>query len=280
MVNRIWGHMLGRPLVESTDNFGLTGQKPSHPDLLEYLAAVFVEDGWSVKEMIRGIALSQVYQRASAESELARASDPDDRLLWRHYVRRLDAEAIRDALLTVSGELDHKRGGPTLQHQGLVSFKSDFVTLDTPSPYLRRTVYLPMMRDAIGLNQYADETMGMLETFDFADPNLVTGTRNSTTIPTQALFLMNSTFMREQARATAERLLRNTGFNNDIERIRDLYYSAYSRPATANELQRSINYLASFTGSQSVHNDEDYRIEAWTSLCQAVLGSNEFLFLN
>jgi hypothetical protein len=280
MANRIWGHLLGRPLVESTDNFGLTGQKPSHRELLDYLAATFVEDGWSIKKMIRQIALSQVYQRASLDNDLARAADPDDTLLWRHQVRRLDAEGLRDALLSISGELDHKRGGPTLQHQGLVSFKSDFVVLETPSPYLRRTVYLPMLRDAIGLNQYADETMGMLETFDFADPNLVTGTRNSTTVPTQALFLMNSTFMHERCRATARRLLEKAALESDIKRIGELYYAAYSRPATTNEIQRSVNYLAAFSGSPSVHNDHDYRVEAWSSLCQAVLGSNEFLFLN
>jgi hypothetical protein len=230
--------------------------------------------------MIRQIALSQVYQRASLDNDLARAADPDDTLLWRHQVRRLDAEGLRDALLSISGELDHKRGGPTLQHQGLVSFKSDFVVLETPSPYLRRTVYLPMLRDAIGLNQYADETMGMLETFDFADPNLVTGTRNSTTVPTQALFLMNSTFMHERCRATARRLLEKAALESDIKRIGELYYAAYSRPATTNEIQRSVNYLAAFSGSPSVHNDHDYRVEAWSSLCQAVLGSNEFLFLN
>jgi len=240
----------------------------------------FIEDGWSVKKLVRRITLSEVYQRASLDNEKARALDPDNLLLWRHHTRRLDAEALRDALLSISHQLDHKRGGPTLQHQGLISFKSDFVVLETPSPYLRRTVYLPMLRDAIGLNQYADENMGMLETFDFADPNLVTGARNSTTVPTQALFLMNSTFMHEQARATARRLLENTRLGSDIERIRDLYYSAYARPATSEEVQRSVNYLAAFVGSESIHSDQEYRLQAWTSLCQAVLGTNEFLFLN
>lgn len=280
MANRIWGHMIGRPIVESPDNFGLTGQKPSNPELLDYLAAQFVEEGWSIKRLVREIALSEVYQRASADHALARATDPDNVLLWRHQVRRLDAEAIRDALLAISQQLDRKRGGSTLQQQGLVSFKSDFVTLETPSPYYRRTVYLPMLRDAIGLNQYADEAMGMLETFDFADLNLVTGARNSTTVPTQALFLMNSTLMRDQARAFARKLLENTGAGSDAERIREMFYNAYARPATSEEVQRAINYLAGFTGSDAVRSDQDYRLESWTSLCQAVLGSNEFLFLN
>ncbi len=280
IVNRIWGHMIGRPIVPSTDNFGITGQEPSHPELLDYLAATFVEEGWSVKRLVRRIALTEVYQRAAADNERARAVDPDNLLLWRHQTRRLDAEALRDALLTISHQLDPKRGGPTLQHQGLISFKSDFVVLETPSPYLRRTVYLPMMRDAIGLNQYADENMGMLETFDFADPNLVTGARSATTVPTQALFLMNSPLMIEQARATAKRLLGHSGSGSDLERVRELFQSAYARPPSSAEEQRSINYLAGFVGSPAVHSDQDYRLESWASLCQAVLGSNEFLFLN
>jgi hypothetical protein len=279
MANRIWGHMLGRPIVESTDNFGLTCQKPSHPELLDYLASTFVDEGWSVKTIIRQIALSRVYQLASADNEMAKAADPANVLLWRHQVHRLDAEAIRDAILSISDQLDHKRGGSTLQQQGLVSFKSDFVTLDTPSPYLRRTVYLPLLRDAIGLNQYADETMGMLETFDFADPNLVTGSRNSTTVPTQALFLMNSSFMRDQARATARKILENTGFANDAERVKEIIYLAYSRPATTPEIDRAGKYLFHFASAES-HDAKDQRLEAWTSFCQAILASNEFLFLN
>jgi hypothetical protein len=97
-VNRVWGHMIGRPIVESPDNFGLTGQPPTHPELLDYLAASFVEDGWSLKRLVRRIALTRVYQLASANTERGLASDPGNQLLWRHQVRRLDAEAIRDAL--------------------------------------------------------------------------------------------------------------------------------------------------------------------------------------
>jgi hypothetical protein len=272
--------MIGRPLVETPDNFGLTGQKPSHPQLLDFLAAEFIEDGWSVKRLVRKIALSRVYQLASADHETARALDPANQLLWRHQVRRLDAEAIRDALLCISGELDRTRGGSTLQHQGLVSFRSDYITLETPSPYFRRTVYLPLLRDAIGLNQYADDAMGLLETFDFADLNLVTGQRNATTVPTQALFLLNSPFMLEQARAVATRLIKES--SSAAERVQRLFLLAYSRPPTPQETLSSLDYLFRFgeladTGSES---QAEAKIEPWASLCQAVLGSNEFLFLN
>lgn len=277
-VNRVWGHMLGRPIVETPDNFGLTGQPPTHPELLDYLAAGFIEDGWSLKRLVRRIALTQVYQLAAANAERGLAADPGNRLLWRHHVRRLDAEAIRDALLSISGQLERTRGGLTLQHQGLISFRSDYVTLDTPTPYLRRTVYLPLLRDAIGLNDSADEATGLLETFDFADMNLVTGQRNATTVPTQALFLMNSPFIQEQARALARRLLASS--NSATERIRHLFLLAYGRPPSSRELLASTDYLFRFD-ELDVKNDASERwIDPWASLCQAVLGSNEFLFLN
>jgi hypothetical protein len=232
-----------------------------------------------MKRLIKQIALTATYQRASREDTAAKATDPANLLLWRHQVHRLDAEAIRDALLAISGQLDHKRGGPTLQHQGLVSFKSDFVVLETPSPYFRRTVYLPLLRDAIGLNEYADEASGMLETFDFADPNIVTGTRNSTTVPTQALFLMNSHFIREQSRATAGKLLTRT--QDDAQRLEQLFYLAYSRPPTSPQAERSLKYLQQLLANQNENGKpKDTRLEAWTGLCQAVFASNEFLFLN
>ena len=277
-VNRVWGHMIGRPIVESPDNFGLTGQPPSHPELLDYLAASFVEDGWSLKRLVRRIALTRVYQLASADTERGLASDPGNQLLWRHQVRRLDAEAIRDALLSISGQLERTRGGLTLQHQGLISFRSDYVTLETPSPYFRRTVYLPLLRDAIGLNEYADEAMGLLETFDFADMNLVTGQRNSTTVPTQALFLMNSPFMQEQARALARRLLEKS--SSAAERVQYLFLLVYGRPANNQELLNAMDYLFRFGELDDKDSLSERKIEQWASLCQAVFGRNEFLFLN
>lgn len=276
-VNRVWGHLIGRPIVESPDNFGLTGQPPTHPQLLDYLAASFVEDGWSLKRLVRRIALTRVYQLASADSERGLASDPGNQLLWRHQVRRLDAEAIRDALLSISGQLDRTRGGLTLQHQGLISFRSDYVTLETPSPYFRRTVYLPLLRDAIGLNEYADEAMGLLETFDFADMNLVTGQRNSTTVPTQALFLMNSPFMQEQSRALAKRLIEKS--RSAAARVEHLFLLAYGRQPNNQELLTSLDYLFRF-GELDDKDTSDHKIEPWASLCQAIIGSNEFLFLN
>ncbi len=278
-VNRIWGHMLGRPIVPSTENFGITGEKPSHPELLDDLAARFVEEGWSVKRLIRQIALTHVYQLAAVNNAAAMAVDPGNTLLWRHNIRRLDAEAIRDAILAISGQLDRKRGGPTLQEQGLVSFDSDYIHLDGPSPYSRRTVYLPMLRDAIGLSQYGDEMTAMLETFDFADPNVVSGNRSSTTVPTQALFLMNSPFMQEQATACAKRLLHER--STDSARIDYFLRLALGRAPSYSEIDRAANFIRRLSEmSEPAGGESKANVEAWASFCQAVLASNEFLFLN
>ncbi len=280
-VNRVWGHLLGRPIVGSVDNFGVTGEKPTHPELLDHLAATFVEDGWSVKRLIRRIVLSDTYQRAAADDAAAKSADPDNALLWRYQAHRLDVEVLRDSLLALSDQLDRKRGGPTLQHQGLVSFDSDFIVLDTPSPFRRRTVYLPIFRDAFGLDDKLDAMSGMLETFDFADPNVVSGRRGSTTVPTQALFLMNSPFMAEQAKATAQRLLADKQLTTDEQRVDHLFRSALGRPATEGEVERSLAYVRRFVELESRGKDPDeQRLEAWASFCQAVFGSNEFLFLN
>jgi hypothetical protein len=283
IVNRIWGHLMGRPLVVSSDNFGMSGDTPSHPTLLDHLARTLVKDGWSVKRMIRRIAQTRTYRLATAENPTAQRIDPDNRLLWRHHTRRLDAESLRDSLLMMSGALDRQRGGKTLQHLGLITIGKDHIELDTPSPYNRRSIYLPILRDAIGFNPPSDEALGLLTTFDFADPNLVCGDRTTTTVPTQALFLMNSSFLMQQSRRIAEGLLVVDRFPGDRERIEDLFVRAFGRPATEEEMHESLRYLETFPAQApdaEGNTPEKTRLDAWSSLCQALLSTNEFLFLN
>ncbi|MFV2067389.1 MAG: DUF1549 domain-containing protein, partial [Pirellulales bacterium] len=280
-VNRIWGHLMGRPLVASVDNFGVAGERPSHPELLEHLAATMVEDGWSVKRLIRRIVRTRTYRLAAVDSPSARKVDPDNRLMWRHRTRRIDAESLRDTLLMLSGTLDRRRGGKTLQHLGLISISSDYMELDTPSPYNRRSVYLPILRDALGFSRASDEALGLLATFDFADPNLVRGERTTTTVPAQSLFLMNSPFLIDRARQIADRLLGDDRFASDRERIEELFLRALGRPAEREEFEQAFQYLAAFPqlegGAESP--PQRIRLDSWSSLCQALLGSNEFLFL-
>lgn len=284
-VNRIWGHLMGRSLVVSVDNFGLSGASPSHPELLEYLATTWVNDGWSVKRLIRRIVRTRTYRLAAVDIPSARKTDPDNRLLWRHQTRRIDAEALRDTLLTLNGSLDRQRGGKTLQHLGLITIKSDFMELDTPSPYRRRSVYLPILRDALGFNRPSDEALGLLATFDFADPNLVCGGRETTTVPTQPLFLLNSSFFMRQAREIARQLLSDDRLENDRERLEDLFLRVFGRPADEHELEEALQYLKAFPELETQSPAEttapgETLLDSWASFCQALLSTNEFLFLN
>ena len=282
-VNRIWGHLMGRPLVASVDNFGQSGATPSHPPLLEHLAVTWVKDGWSVKRLIRRIVRTRAYCLAAIDKPASRKADPSNRLLWRHQTRRIEAEALRDTLLMLHGSLDRQRGGKTLQHLGLITIGSDYMELDTPSPYRRRSVYLPILRDALGFNPLSDEALGLLTTFDFADPNLVCGERTTTTVPTQPLFLLNSSFFIGQCRQIAERMLNDDRSASDRERLEDLFLRVFARPASGQELEEALEYLKAFTEIDSKTEDtnpEQRRLDRWTSLCQALLSTNEFLFLN
>ena len=241
MVNRVWQHLFGEGLVRSVDNFGVTGDVPSNPELLDHLASRFVHDGWSVKKLVRLIVLSHAYQLGSESNETNRNLDPGNRLVWRHAPRRLDAEEIRDAILTASGQLDHARpqGSPA---QGL-----KVIELTNNGPVARnliadgrasthRSVYLPLLR---GL------TPTSLEVFDFAEQGMVTGRRDTTTVAPQALYLLNDPLVRRQALNLAERLLTKSELTDEA-RIDLAHRLTLSRHATASEIARARNYLADF----------------------------------
>ena len=181
-VNRVWGHLFGEGLVRTPSDFGLRGDRPSHPRLLDYLATEFVADGWSIKRLIRRIVLSRTYRQDSIDSEVGRKSDPSNRLLWRQNRIRLEFEALRDSMLAVAGRLDTTLGGPPFELLAIPS-----------SP--RRTVYAYISRE---------EPSALMRTFDFSNPEEHTARRQLTTVPQQALFLMNSPFLAEQANALAE----------------------------------------------------------------------------
>ena len=253
-VNRIWQHLLGSGLVRTVDNFGARGESPSHPELLDYLAGRLREEHGSAKSLIRQIVLSRVYQRGSRGG----STDPENRLLGRRDRRRLDAEAIRDAMLAVTGELDPTRGGSTMTYTGrlFVPYESSALPGD---PWRRRAVYLPIYRGTAPPD--------VLDVFDFAPPGLVTGRRASTTVPTQALFLLNSPFVLDRSRAVAQSLLRRADLD-DPGRVDLLYRKALGRLPRDGEVRRALEFLA--VGS---------REDAWSDLAQTLLSSNEFLFL-
>jgi hypothetical protein len=279
MVNRIWHHLFGAGLVRTVDNFGTMGERSSHPELLDWLTVRFTDQGWSVKNMIRQIVLSQVYQQGNQNDDAALAEDPQNRLLWRMNRRRLDADAIRDAILVVSCNVNETRGGPTLPPVKIdrSGNRKEARVLATSSPapevLLRRTIYLPILRKEM------PREMDMLATFNFADPAVVSGDRDETIVPTQALYLLNSPFVREQSRVAAQRLLNQTGFD-DAARVAWFYLTVLGRQATQVEIETSLAFIDRMAGQIETIPDHagSARNEAWSRMCQSLFACNEFIF--
>ena len=269
MVNRLWQWHFGEGLVRSSDNFGLLGDKPTHPELLDYLARRFVDDGWSTKKMHRRLMLSAAYQMRG-RLELNDSIDAENRLLSHFPRRRLEAEEIRDALLAVSDSIDCRMGGTQL---GIENRKYVTSTANVdPVVYTgnRRSVYLPVVRSAL---------YDVFQVFDFADPSVASGKRDSTTVAPQALFMMNSQIASAQSRALSELLAQTT--LDEAARIRLLYERAYSRPPTDSEISRSLAFLSRYTSASSLagSSPEVARSQAWQALCRAMLAANEFVYL-
>lgn len=276
MVNRIWQWHFGEGIVRSVDNFGLLGDQPTHPELLDYLAERFVGDGWSIKKMHRRLMQSAAYQRSGAGAGDPRptlsndGADPENRLLSHFPRRRLEAEEVRDSLLAVADSLDCRMGGSQL---GIENHKYVTSTANVdPVVYTgnRRSVYLPVVRSAL---------YDVFQAFDFADPSVSSGRRDSTTVAPQALFMMNSQIAANQSRELNELLAKSS--TDDTSRIRQLYERAYSRPPTDPEISRSLAFLARYASASTAtgNSAEASRSQAWQVLCRAVLAANEFVYV-
>jgi len=244
IVNRVWEHLFGQGIVSTVDNFGVKGDRPSNPELLDHLATTFIRDGWSIKKLIRTIALSRAYQLGSEAPAGNQEIDPANQLVWRHSPRRLDAEEIRDAMLASAGRLQLKQpGGSAAQELKMKEMRDNgpearaiHESADR-SPF--RSVYLPLLRGVIPKS---------LEAFDPVTQSLVTGQREVTTVPTQALYLLNSTFVRQQSLALAERALSESD-RFDLERIREIYLRTLGRLPNEVEIVRAENFLADYASS-------------------------------
>jgi mono/diheme cytochrome c family protein len=267
LVNRVWHYLFGAGIVRTVDNFGFSGEPPSHPELLDQLTIEFVQNGWSVKKLIRQIVLSRTYRQSSTFSEKAFQVDPDNRLLWRVPKRRLDAEAIRDAMLSVSGELNSNRPAGSLVGSVIGDRPISLIGLDRNIPAdldgsLHRSVYLPVLRDRLP---------DVLDLFDFAEPSLVTGARETTNVPVQSLYLMNSPFVISRAESLANRLASE---DNDESRIQEAFRLCFSREADAEELQLAKSFFE--RGMKVAKDDEVLRKQVLASYCQALLSTAEF----
>ncbi len=287
-VNRVWLHLFGRGLVTTADDFGVNGARPSHPELLDHLAVRFMDDGWSIKRLVRAIVLSRTYRESSGEGRGVRGeqdfsssplhSDPDNVFLARMKPRRLEVEAFRDAIKSVAGTLDLRP--PTSEQEFLAKFnpyrEDEYRTfkplfLPTDLEQSHRSVYLPVVRGVLP---------EMFPLFDFASPERSVAQRDESIVPAQSLFLLNSPWIIEQSRFAAQRLLNETSLD-DAGRVDRLYQLAFARSPTADERTRALRYLAE---SESVAVDpkvtaptpEQLRLERWTSFCQILFASGEF----
>ncbi len=271
MVNRIWQQHFGRGLVRSVNDFGLRGEAPTHPELLDWLASRFVESGWSVKAMHRLIMLSRTYQMSSIDRPEMLQADLNNDLLWRVDRRRLSAEEIRDALLSFSGSLDLTPAGahpfpgePEWRYTQHKPFIADY-------PSRKRTIFLMQQRI---------RKQPFLEVFDGADTNATTGTRPLSTTPIQALFLMNNELAHGEAEKLAVRLTQDS--ERDGARIDRAYRLVLGRPAETNELEVANAYLEQVAGeleSAGVSADQQPKV-ALASFVRVLISSNEFLFVD
>ncbi|MBM79866.1 MAG: hypothetical protein CMJ78_04650, partial [Planctomycetaceae bacterium] len=264
-VNRVWQWHFGQGLVTTPSDFGSRGERPSHPGLLDWLATEFMASGWSVKALHRKIMLSRTYQLSSDDNSKNLQADPGNRWLWRYARRPLDAESIRDAMLFVSGGLDRSEPKP----HPFPNVNSWGFTIHQPFHAVygssHRSVYLMVQRN---------RRHPYLALFDAADPNQSVATRQPTTTPTQALFLMNSPFIHKQAELFAQQIMESS--NDDVARTRYAFESAHGRVPEHSEFQDTVAFVSAYREKLNGPNSEQ---QAWAALARVLLTSNAFLYL-
>jgi hypothetical protein len=259
-VNRVWANLIGEGLVRTPDNFGETGERPTHPELLDYLAASFIEEGWSTKKLIRRICLSRTFRMSATGAPEQLKSDPDNRLLTRAFRRRLDAESLRDSLMQISGMLDLSvSSGRTIAK--LSTYDNEY--RHAAYPLRVRSVYVPSFRNTM---------LDLFEIFDGANPNLVTGKRTRSTRPAQALYMLNSPFVMEQAKLAAVNFLKSPDYsaNNAEESVRAAWRKCLSRDPSMDELQATLNVVG----------EDPKSAEVWAEVFHALFASVGFRFLD
>ena len=267
MVNRIWQGHFGQGLVRSPDNFGRLGQRPDNQPLLDWLAIEFVNRCWSIKSMHRLMMTSSSYRMSGAHNKRSAEVDPENRLLWRMNRRRMEAEAIRDSLLAVSGQLDDSMGGPVLNGNVFTILSATVLKDSEWFNSNRRSVYLPVFRSGLS---------DMFQAFDFPDPAVVNGVRSNTTIAPQALFMMNSELMDHVVQRMALRISRAA--HDDLRRIESAYELAYGRFPSPEEFIEWKEHIARIRRLNAADNGGANR-KVWESVCRVLLSSNEFVYI-
>jgi hypothetical protein len=271
----VWQHHFGEGLVRTPDNFGRLGERPTHPELLDWLAASLanpdrkVGGAWSLKKLHKLILTSATYQMSTAHDAKAAQVDPDNRLLSHFNRRRLEAEAIRDSMLAVAGTLDRTTGGTQLENGNFEYINNEHSRGEVRYGGTRRSVYLPVIRNNV---------FDFFQAFDFPEPHVGNGKRASTVIASQALYLMNNPFVTAQAEAFADSLLKS---GSDEERVKAAYLRAFARPATADEVSRAVSFIDRYSAALPKSEKEIApRRRAWAAWCQVLFASSEFVYVN
>ncbi len=269
--NRVWHHLIGRGLVRTVDNFGRTGEAASHPELLDYLAGQLIESGWSLKHLARQIVLSRTFALSSRRDEQGDAIDPENRLLWRGTRRRLEPEALRDAMLSAAGQLD------LAPRESTVAYLGDQATAVGENKNRRRTdfpcrsVYLPVIRN---------DLPELFDVFDFANPHASTGMRPQTMVATQGLFLLNDGSVMAAAEATARRLLADHASASDDDLV-DVLFALLLNSSPSEDERAEINAFVRQTKSRiAADGGQDADLQAWSRACQALFASSRFQILD
>jgi hypothetical protein len=260
-------HLLGEGIVRSVDNFGVTGEKPSHPELLDHLALKLIENGWSLKSLVSYIVQSRTYGMSSAVRPEGLKHDPDNRLFWRQNRKRMDAAQLRDTMLLTAGTLDASFMGPNISNAkavdgndgGAGKLEYDFVFTDS-----RRSLYTPAFRN---------KRLELFEAFDYGNINQPIAKRNTSTVAPQALYLMNHEFVIIQSREAAKRLLRDTALKDDRARLAEAYQRTLGRTPTDRESRLALDFVAI---SESEPNAAARAEQNWSLLFQSLFASVDF----
>ncbi len=266
LANRVWQHLIGSGLVRTVDNFGRTGEVPSHPELLDHLATELIASGWSIKSLVRQVVLSRSFAMSSQHDEAGYAIDPDNRLLWRANRRRVDPETLRDAMLLAAGTLDLTPVDSTVSYLGdqATAVGANKVRRRTDFPC--RSVYLPVIRN---------DLPELFDVFDFANPQATTGLRPETMVAAQGLFILNDGSVIAASDATAKRLLDEPIQSDDV-RVDRMYELIVNEPATAEERSEVLSFVKDFKGQLALSDDDAGSLRAWSMVCQALLASSRF----
>ena len=271
LANRIWHHLIGRGLVRTVDNFGRTGDVPSHPLLLDHLAQQLIDSNWSIKSLVREIVLSRTFRMSSQHDKSAHLVDPENRMLWRANKRRLSPEALRDAMLSAAGTLDLKPLDSTVSYLGdqatAVGANKNRRRTDFPN----RSVYLPVIRN---------DLPEVFDVFDFADPHATTGMRPETMIATQGLFVLNDSMVMDAADATARLILKNAAEQSPVSMVGMMFKRILGKPPSDEERTELLAFISEIEKQFVSAGHKEPKIQAWAMACHALFASSRFQVLD